>query len=178
MWMALLSHIEAIQTVDFPLIVQHISLVLKTLAQVAQQDGEADDHKQTFDWTGLQEVLVIYYLEAFGDALENLPEDRIMELYAEHSIAKNLISVLALPNTIYDRDTIIAAIRALNAVFDSEHFQSHSEKHLDEVDVTALQSLGAKFLDELCKDVKFRMSIRSLHDYMKRSSLKSPTKGR
>jgi len=160
------GHVEAMQTLDLPLLAEHLSLVLHHLAEDVAA-GKAQDY------TGQQEVLSVYYLERIGDQLEELGEDRAMEHFADKQLTRRLIRVLALDAPVYDRDTIVAATRALNAIFDSEHFQSHTELHLIEAaDTEALMSLGGKFLDELCKDVKFRMSIRSLTDYIKRVGMK------
>jgi len=160
------AHVEAMQTVDLPLAAEHISLVLHHLAEDILAGKQQD-------YTGLQEVLVIYYLERFGDALESLGEDRTMEHFCDKQICKRLIRVLNLEAPVYDRDTIVAATRALNAIFDSEHFQSNEALHLTEPeDKEALMGLGDKFLDELCADVKFRMSIRALTDYVKRAKMK------
>lgn len=97
-----------------------------------------------------------------------------MEHFCDKQICKRLIRVLNTEGQpVYDRDTIVAATRALNAIFDSEHFQSNEELHLTEPeDKEAVMCLGGKFLDELCLDVKFRMSIRALTDYVKRAKMK------
>jgi len=156
------EHVEANQTIDIHCLCAHSSSVLGALIEAAEAGP-------LHDLTGLQEVGVVYYLESLGRYLEELGEDRVMEIYGDHGLASKLIAALALCHTVYDKDTVVAALRALNSIFDSEHFQSHPEMHLvHDKDKEHLASLGDKFLDVLCKDVKFRMSIRALTDKIKR----------
>lgn len=103
------GHVEAMQTLDLPLLAEHLSLVLHHLAEDVAA-GKAQDY------TGQQEVLSVYYLERIGDQLEELGEDRAMEHFADKQLTRRLIRVLALDAPVYDRDTIVAATRALNAV--------------------------------------------------------------
>jgi len=156
-----LEHAEATATLDLLEFSQHIAAVL---THMSMMDGERD-------YSGMQEVMVIHYVDTIAAFLEDLGEDRVMQLYSDSKILHLLVSVLATKHTTYDKDTVVAAARAINSIMDSEHFQTHPELHLLEDDQSVLVSLGEKFLDELCKDVKFRMSIRSLSDHVKRAKL-------
>jgi len=56
---------------------------------------------------------------------------------------------------------------------DSEHFQTHSDHHLPTPeDLARVVSMEAKFLGELNKDSKFRISIRPLNDYVRKTKSK------
>jgi len=161
-----ITHTEAIQVADMPELCEHMGAVLgNLLSQI-----EAGTHK---DYTGMQEVQVVYYLGCIGDKFESLPEDRTMLLFCDHGVTSKVVRVLSSPDAIYDRDCLMVAAKALSAIVDSEHFQTHKEEHFpDPEDFSRLVSIQDKFLAELCKDAKFRISIRPLADFIRKEKAK------
>lgn len=161
-----LSHVEAIQTVDMPELCQLMGEVLSHLLA----DIEAGS---TNDYTGLQEVMVVYYLGAIGERLETIDEDRTMLLFCDNNITSKFVRVLSSPVAIYNRACLEVAAKALSAIAESEHFQGHMSDHLPEADdMTNLVGIEEKFFAELCKDAKFRISVRPLCDLIKKTKLK------
>merc|ERR1712086_443812 len=99
--------------------------------------------------------------------------DRTMLLFCDHNVTSQFVRVLACPVAIYDRDCLLAATKGLNALVESEHFQTHRDAHFTSPkDISALVALEEKFLAELCKDAKFRISVRPLCDLIKRERMK------
>ena len=161
-----ISHQECVQTIDMPELCQHIGEVLAHLNGMIEAGN-------TQDYTSMQEVLVVYYLAGIGMQLESIDEDRTMHLYCDHQVTSAFVGVLASPAAIYDKDCLIVACKALSAVVDSEHFQTHSEEHLPSPeDLAKVVAIQDKFLAELTKDAKFRISIRPLCDFIKKSKPK------
>jgi len=163
-----LTHEECVQTVDMPELCQHIGQVLGNLHGMIEAGT-------TQDYTSMQEVLVVSYLSGVGSRLDSgsIDEDRTMHLYCDHLVTRNFLKVLASPAAIYDKDCLIVASKALSAVVDSEHFQTHSDEHLPSPeDFAMVGAIQDKFLAELTKDAKFRISIRPLCDYIKKTKSK------
>jgi len=91
------------------------------------------------DYTGLQEVLAVYYLASIGERLELIDEDRsrdpnpnpnshphpnalihpdpdpdarTMLLLCDHQVTAKFVRILASPAAIYDKDVLIVASKA------------------------------------------------------------------
>jgi hypothetical protein len=84
-----LTHVEAVQTIDMPELCEHMGQVLSRLnAMIEVQSSDLHLHSlspsisppceagTSSGYTGLQEVLVVYYLGCIGARMEDIPEDR------------------------------------------------------------------------------------------------------
>jgi hypothetical protein len=161
-----ITHVESIQSVDMPELCEHIGEVLAHLLSNIEA-GSASDY------SGMQEVQVVYYLGCIAQQFESLNEDRTMELLRNHGVLSKFVRVLSSPDAIYDRDCLTTATKALSVFLESEHFQTNRAQHFpDPEDVARVVQLDTKFVAELCKDAKFRVSIRPLCDFIRKNKRK------
>jgi len=137
------SHVEALQIMDLPEFVQHASEVLTEARDSNRQATPLEVDK-------LQETLVLHYLDHMARRLEDMDEDRVMDLLQEHGLMKTLITHLARHYQWYKLDALEAAMRFLNGCMASEAYQADRAKFIEDKEtIGQLLSLKALFLNEM-----------------------------
>jgi len=137
------SHVEALQIMDLPEFLQHASEVLTEAAASTRLATPLEVDK-------MQETLVLHYLDSMARRLEDMDEDRVMDLVQEHNIMSTTIAHLAKHYTWYKLDGLEAALRFLNGCMASEAYQADRAKFVsDKETVGQLLSLKALFLNEM-----------------------------
>lgn len=101
------SHVEALQIMDLPEFIQHCAEVLT--------EAEASSRAATpLQIDKLQETLVLHYLSGLATRMEDMDEDRVMDLIQEHNLMPLFISHMSKHYTWYKLDALEHAARFLN----------------------------------------------------------------
>lgn len=138
------SHVEALQIMDLPEFLQHCAEV------VAENDASTRTNGSPLELDKLQETLVLHYLAGLAGAMEEMDEDRVMDLIQEHNLLPTLISHLAKHYQWYKLDALMDACKFLNGCMASEAYQADRKKFLHAVsDIQSLCSLKSLFLSEM-----------------------------
>lgn len=147
--------VESLQTIDMPLLLEHVKDVLQAF--------NTRDDQPTGDLEKRQESLVISYINSIFRYLEELPEDRIMELVEEHDIVGLLVDVLSKHGTTYSRRVVEVTCATLSLAMDSEAYKTHKERYVgSEERKLALIKVREQFLAELEKDYESRRRFTAL----------------
>jgi len=137
------SHVEALQIMDLPQFVQHCSEVLTEAAASTRAATPVEVDK-------LQETLVLFYLDSMGRRLEDMDEDRVMDLLQEHRVIPTLLAHLNKHYTWYKLDALECAARFLSSAMASEAYQSDKTKFVESKETIAhLLNLKPLFLNEM-----------------------------
>jgi len=114
--------VESLQTIDMPLLLEHVRDVLHTFKH--------RDTPPSGDLEKRQESLVISYVNSIFRYLEELPEDRTMQVMEEHDVLGLLTDVLAKHALVYSRRVVEVACVTLSLAMDSEAFKTHKERYI------------------------------------------------
>lgn len=170
-----LKSVEAVQTLDMPVLCRHAGEVLGTVAATATPSRP--------NLTAAQESLVVQYLSSVGAFGENVDEDRIAELIEENKLVSLLVraflyaTCLAFPlltlifitvlmttqlcivhrdKDSYDNNFLCNAATFLGFVCDTEYFQTHKDNFLSDPTIKAnFVGVGDLFLNEVALSVPF-----------------------
>jgi hypothetical protein len=138
------SHVEALQIMDLPEFLQHCTEV------IAESEASTRSSGSPLELDKLQETLVIHYLAGLAGAMEDMDEDRVMDLIQEHNLMPLFISHLTRHYTWYKLDALVDACKFLNGCMASEAYQADRKKFLHEKkDIQELCSLKSLFLSEM-----------------------------
>jgi hypothetical protein len=123
------SHVEALQILDMPEFIEHATEVLI--------DANKSEKKQldSSDCDKMQETLIIHYLQSIASQIEDLDEDRIMDLIEQSNTFSLLIQHLAAHYQWYKLETLEAAAKTLNGLIQTETFQSGKNRFLKSPDL-------------------------------------------
>jgi hypothetical protein len=138
------SHVEALQIMDLPEFIQHCVEV------VAESECSTRPSASPLEIDKLQETLVLHYLAGLAGAMEDMDEDRVMDLVQEHNLLPLIISHLTKHYTWYKLDALLDACKFLNGALASEAYQADRTKFIsDKKTIQELCSLKGLFLSEM-----------------------------
>jgi hypothetical protein len=146
-----LQHLESVQIIDLPDLLQHIAEVLTdTLAEDTSEDSK--DAKANY--SKKQEGTVVHYLHAIVRREENIDDDRVMELMAKNNIIALLAAHLRKCYTFHDYETLGLAAQTYHMMFCSDAYGVEASFYIstDEVkrDIVALKGLFVAELVSPC----------------------------
>lgn len=114
------GHIEALQIMDTPEFFCHIGEVIETALNSDQREAAAEDDK-------MQETLVLNYLASVSLNMEEMDEDRVMELINKQKIFPNLCALMKKSYQSYRLDALQCVGLFFNGCMDSEAFRTEPE---------------------------------------------------
>jgi hypothetical protein len=147
--------VESLQTIDMPLLLEHIKDVLNSF--------KLRDELPSGDLEKRQESLVISYINSIFRYLEELPEDRIMELVEEYDVIGLLVDALGKHGSAYSRRVVEVTCATLSLGMDSEAYKTHKERFIGSQErKLALIKVREQYLAELEKDYESRRRFTAL----------------
>lgn len=156
-------HVEALQTTDLPLLIEHIGAVLSEAAE-----GKLDAHESL---EGLQAAVALHYLLAFGKHLDDVDESRVMPFMLENDVIKHAIVHLHRNHARLPPDDLAAGAEGLALLVDSEEFKTFSERFVGDGEApAALAALKDDFLSEMTSESAVRRKLRPLLDLCERTT--------
>lgn len=126
-----LSSIESLQTLDMPLLLDHMGRTLTFSLDHSEMVRSPDSARR-------QEILCVHYLAYVFDHIENLQEDRIMELISEHNLLCLLVRNVSKYHSYYSSATKKDASKALSGILGAEDFKTNPDKYLTQPDMKKL----------------------------------------
>ena len=152
-----LSSIESLQTIDMPLLIDHMGRTLTFSLSHSEMVRSPDSARR-------QEVLCVHYLAHIFDHLDNLQEDRILDLISEHNLLCLLVRNVSLYHTYYTDATKKDAAKALSGILGAEDCKTSPDKFLTQPDLKKLivqtEADYVKVFDSmLCMCVRARCAI-------------------
>eukprot|EP00455_Lapot_gusevi_P008268 TRINITY_DN1358_c0_g1_i1.p1 TRINITY_DN1358_c0_g1~~TRINITY_DN1358_c0_g1_i1.p1 ORF type:complete len:361 (-),score=93.18 TRINITY_DN1358_c0_g1_i1:117-1139(-) len=156
------EHVEALQILDLPSLVQHCAAVLSRILN-SQQDVAPVDVEKT------QETLVIQYLCCLALKMEEINEDRVMELLLDNNIFHLIISVMHKRHAWYKTDTQHAFVHFLNLTMSSEAYVTSPDTFIATPELKQmLLELNGVFMDEAIRTFTERRQSQALLDNIAR----------
>jgi len=122
-----LEHVEALQIIDLPQLIRHIAEVLSHAGRLEKEQKEKAKTKGS-DLEKMQESLVLHYLACLALKMEEMDEDRVMDLLNEQNVISLLVDHMAKYSKWYRLDTLEAVCLFFNGVFNSEAYSGEPEK--------------------------------------------------
>lgn len=116
-----LRHVESLQIMDVPEFIVHVGEMLVEAESSEKKELAADAHK-------MQCTLVIHYLGNLALKMEEMDEDRVMDLIEQNKIFPNLIQLLVKHYTWYQVDTLQFAALFFSFAMDSEAYCTEPER--------------------------------------------------
>ena len=169
-----LSAVESLQTLDMPLLLEHMARTLSFSLSHSEMVRSPDSARR-------QEVLCVTYLALIFGHIDVLQEDRIMDLISEHNVLWLLARNVELYHTFYAAATRIDAGKALSGILGSEDFKTSPERFLSapsdqaSLDVKKmLVSLEGGFIKENFSDFASKKPVRGLLDAISRFKYQLP----
>jgi len=155
-----LLHVEAVQTTDLPLLMEHCSKILSAATALGARP---------FAFDKCQEQLVAFYLSAVAERMDaqqaGLDESRVVPLIQQYNLVPLVVSLLASYSEQLKKDGRLAAASFLAYVLDSEAYGMPSQKASLTPHETLLKMKGFKAtLDEQTADLSIRKKLRPLLD--------------
>ncbi len=126
-----LSSVEALQTLDMPLLLDHMGKTLTFSLSHSEMVRSPDSARR-------QEVLCVHYLAHIFDHLDNLQEDRIMDLISHHDLLCLIVRNVSLYHAYYTDATKKDAAKALSGILGAEDFKTSPDKFLTQPDLKKL----------------------------------------
>lgn len=126
-----LSSIESLQTLDMPLLLDHMGRTLTFSLDHSEMVRSPDSARR-------QEILCVHYLAYVFEHIENLQEDRIMELICEHNLLCLLVRNVSKYHSYYSSATKKDASKALSGILGAEDFKTNPDKYLTQPDMKKL----------------------------------------
>lgn len=166
------SHVEALQIMDLPEFIQHCTEV------VAESEASTRVVSAASEVEKLQETLVLHYLAGLASAMEDMDEDRVMDLIQEHNLLPLLISHLTKHYTWYKLDALLDACRFLHGAMSSEAYQADRTKFISsKTTISELCGLKYLFLTEMlspslgCKKKDVQMLLDEIAKFERQPGL-------
>ncbi len=158
-----LAHVEAVQTVDMPLLMAHASEVLFNVAMIPPAD-------LLFDRT--QECLVLVYLRQVFSRADDVGEDKLVALVLKEDLVPRVVALLHAHSSAVGHVGRTNGAAFLAHVFDTEDFSTHRVKFFaDSATRSQLGELGVLFVDALVSETPaLRRRLRPLLDEIARST--------
>jgi hypothetical protein len=117
------NHVEALQILDVPNLVQHCAQCLTT--SLASESIEPP-----FECEKMQDALAVQYLSCLAACMEQINEDRVMELLAENDIFRLLIALMTKHANWFRAETHEAFVKFLNQTMGSEAYITDSAQFI------------------------------------------------
>lgn len=152
-----LEHVEAVQTVDLPLLVAHCAAVL-------EQCAAAPDAPDALAWERTQEVVVLRYLEAVLLRVEQLGEERVLPLLKQANLLPLVVAQLHAHHALLTDGGCAAGAHFLSLAMDTEDFATYRAGFLPAPTKAQLKSFKPLFLASLTADMEGRKKFRPLLD--------------
>ena len=157
-----MQHIEALQIIDQPEFIAHASEVIAEARSSEEKLDGADADK-------MQQTLVIHYLSSLSGKLEELDEERLMDLIEENALLPLFVTYLEQRYTQHSVSTLMQASFALNNLIASDPYQSDPKRFLSADNTRSLVALKGLFIAELvAKYGMKKASVQSLWDEVQR----------
>ena len=188
-------HVEAIQTTDLPLFVEHCSQVLEFAL------GNYNFVKEMVNDGSLckrQEVVAIHFLYVLMKRIDDIGEDRVMPMIKvrrrfggqrdgtngksynhsrpfnsvqEKKLFSLILQFLHEWSTSMTEDSLILTIKAMAIIISTEDFATFKDAYIAESDRDILVELkDEEWLEDICDDESVRRAIRPFLDLCKESS--------
>lgn len=136
-------HVEALQIMDVPQFIAHCGEVMAEAAESSATHSPLSHSK-------LQETLVLHYLAGLASALEDMDEDRVMDLVQDAALVPTLLRHLNAHYEWYGAEALESACKFLNGALGSEACQAERARFLPDAEAQAnLANLRPLFLSEL-----------------------------
>mmetsp|Transcript_19544 Transcript_19544/g.38689 ORF Transcript_19544/g.38689 Transcript_19544/m.38689 type:complete len:341 (-) Transcript_19544:217-1239(-) len=120
-----LSHVESLQIMDVPELIEHVGEMLREAEESEKKELAPDAHK-------MQCTLVIHYISSLCASMEDMDEDRIMDLIEENKIIPSFVHLLLKHYTWYRVDTLVAAALFFHNCMASEAYCTEPERFVDD----------------------------------------------
>jgi len=111
------GHVEALQIVDVPEFILHIKECLVDVEQSEKKELDDDEDK-------LQDTLVIHYLSSVGLKMEDMDEDRVMDLIETNNVFSLFVDHMNKHYMWYKLDTLEASAVFLSHAMASDAFKT------------------------------------------------------
>jgi len=149
-----MAHVEVIQILDIGTLMQHLATVLEASdrrAYLWEHEPSSDFGSNFCGADKLQEFQVIHYLAHLMKHLEEIDEDRVMDMIEHHNmIAKASRHVATLMDWLSD-DIFASFLLFLNGCFDSETYLAEKSRFITpEIQMVCL-NMSAKLLQTTVK---------------------------
>eukprot|EP00605_Chrysophyceae_sp_TOSAG23-4_P001117 GSChrysophyteH1.ASY1.ANO1.1223.1 assembled CDS len=147
-------HIEALQTTDIPLLVEHI---VNCLSEADLSSNTVPDDTQLW--------LCPHYVLAICKGMEDMGEDQIMPLFKRFRLVPCLIRFLLEFGAQMSMPTKLASCEALSLIFDSDDYTTFEDQYLSDANSDNLVALGSTIVqDVLDSDCDIAPRLRPLLD--------------
>jgi len=167
LWRAFV-HVETLQLMDIPLLIEHCALVLEACASAAGPETLGERAK-------LQETVVLYYVSSLFKHAEKLNSSELLAKTKEFRLVSLTVDHILKYGTEYTYDMTLSVAEGFAALYDNEDFSCSWESFF--LDADGRPSLGAKenFLQLEDKVVKpiltaapdLKKDLRPLTDFFK-----------
>jgi len=159
------QHVEALQILDIPELLIHVKEVLTDAEKSDKKDlgGGSDSEK-------FQETVVIQYLYSVSTKMEDLDEDRIMDLIEANGLVPLAVQQLCKHYSWYKVDILCAASKFLSNSMSSEAYMTDPRKFVSskELEIQCV-SLKGFFIAELQTNQSLKKKeVRALMDEISR----------
>jgi len=149
-----MGHVEVIQIMDIGTLMQHLATVLEISdrrAYLWENESSSDFNTNFRGADKLQEFQVIHYLAHLIKHLEEIDEDRVMDMIEHHDmIAKAARHVATLMDWLSD-DIFASFLLFLNGCFDSETYVAEKSRFVTpEIQMMCLK-MSAKLIQRTVK---------------------------
>mmetsp|Transcript_54888 Transcript_54888/g.128325 ORF Transcript_54888/g.128325 Transcript_54888/m.128325 type:complete len:304 (-) Transcript_54888:105-1016(-) len=153
-----LNSVESLQTLDMPALIVHMGHCLKFSLSHSEMVRSPDADRR-------QEVLCHHYLAAMFDRMENLQEDRILELMQENDIFSLVVTNVEKFHEFFSVPTKINATKAMSGILGSEAFKTSPSDFVTSTELKKIVvGFEAAYIKELFPDYNAKKTIRPLLD--------------
>jgi len=156
-----LEHVEATQTTDLPLLFQHCAELLAACGAGAVA---------SFDST--QPAMVLRYLHSIVIRREQLGEDRVAKMIAQHKLVPLVCAHLHVFAPELQREGQLSGSSFLAGTFDTEEFETNRRSFLSpdghRTAEDQLRTFKSAFLSDLVAEADIRKQLRPLLDVVER----------
>lgn len=155
-----LKHVEALQIVDVVELLQHAGEVLKdgVKEEAKESEGGSDSDK-------MQSTLVVHYLCSLAENMENLDEDRIVDLMQQNGIVPTLALIFGNPSlrSQYSEETQFAAAKTISSFMESDSYGTDPTDYVDKASAKLICSMEESIAEFLKKGAK-KKTVQKLLD--------------
>ncbi|EKX39520.1 hypothetical protein GUITHDRAFT_154440 [Guillardia theta CCMP2712] len=158
-----ITSIEALQVIDFPLFIEHIAKTLEFALMHPEMVRSPDSYRR-------QEVLAVSYIFHILQAMDQLQEDRIMEVMQEKKVFPSLVRNIATYHTYYQTNVKKHSVMAVSSFVNTEAFKTNPKAFLQDDETKSLiVSLEESLIKEHFSDYSKKKLIRPLLDFILRN---------
>jgi len=158
-----LGHVEALQIMDVVEFMTHCKEALHSAESSEAKELGSEQEK-------LQDTLVVHYLSHLSQGLEDMDEDRIMDLIEKENIFPMLVSHMNKHYTWYRLDTLQASAMFFSNTMQSDAFTTESTRFVkDEQAMKDLVALKGLYIGEMVESFGMsKSSIQKLLDNLEK----------